>query len=238
MTGLDTKLELKAKRNKATAIYGKVGDHRIVAERMGITVRDAYKLVDDGLDDELRGIKGIPGEDWDALNMREYLRLKTRLDSMITAIGDEFDAYYAKDGSGRTDPNTGRAKFPPLKDALLVVGEMKRLIMAMDEHLERTGKFIRKTEVHFSWNDPNLMDDPEFRNFFEVIKDFLKSKGIDPIEFLDYVDLMIRRKGSVDISDIKGEAVDVAFEDVQKDDTTQATGIQPPSTDDAPAKPQ
>jgi len=185
-------LQEKSRQVEANRLYASTGDHTDVAREMGVSLKTAYKLVGDGFEAELAALRGADSEEMSALHMHEYITMLDKLKKLEKVIYDIGDP----------------------KMMLQVLAEWRKTVATMDTHLEKTGKFVKREEHVFVWEDAK--DDPEMANLFLSISDHYSVlecpecgyKGFDIQLLLDFINAKMQEHRARDT------VVDVGYEDV------------------------
>lgn len=187
-------LKEKQDRIQATQLYQQTGSHEMVAREMGIGLKKAYRLIADELDGELDALRQASAEDLSSLQMHEYLGMKERLGKLLQEA-EKAEA--------------------PAKVQVSLLKEIRNTLQAIDLHLEKTGKFVKREEYTFRWEDAKD-NDPELQNLFQAMVDFLRIKGIEPQEFFDHVNNMMRDEAMARM----GPVQDAEWEEVDEEEET------------------
>ena len=184
-------LQEKGRKVEATRVYVATQSHGDVARKMGVSLKTAYKLVDDGFDQQLAALRGADSEDMSALHMSEYIDMLDKLKKLEKSIYDIGDP----------------------KLMIQVLAEWRKTVQAMDTHLEKTGKFVKREEHVFVWEDAK--DDPEMANLFLAVRDHYGVlecpecgyKGFDIQQLFDFINDKMREQRNSDT------VVDVEYQD-------------------------
>jgi hypothetical protein len=195
-----------ARLHQALELFNKFSSYETVAVEMGISLKEAYSLVGQAMRSALIDIaQSRTPDEWANAQQAEYMHHKQKLQRLM----DYYERTFLDENKPPEQEN--------LDNFLRVSATIIKLMKAMDEHLEACGKFSRHSTVTVDFSSREVQESDDFRQLMFSVQDYIRSKGLDPSDYLAFVNNKMKSVAKTE------PVIDVPYTEDDTHDTAKGT---------------